>query len=78
MSHVIDAYENVKEQVGDYEGTPTHFAIFYDGYDERHVALKMSTGYVLDWIGGEYAEGPDECDLEYFEERHEPKWYAYE
>jgi hypothetical protein len=57
----------------DYEGEPVAIATHYDQYDEVHVIVKMSDGYYLDWIGGEYAEEPDEFDTEPFKNL---KWRA--
>lgn len=52
-------------QSGEYQGTPTRIATFYDTYDEYHVVIEMVAGgytYYLDWIGGDYAPEPDEDD----------------
>ena len=50
------------EQAADYEGKPVAYAEHWDQYDEHHVILKMDSGYYLNWIGGVYAEEPDEFD----------------
>ena len=50
------------EQAADYEGKPVAITTHWDQYDEQHVIVKMSSGYYLDWIGGEYAEEPDEFE----------------
>jgi len=57
-------------QAADYQGQPVAFAEHYDEYDEHHVIIEMSSGYYLDWIGGEYAEGPDEFDSVPFDNLH--------
>jgi len=58
------------EQAADYEGVPVAITSHWDHYDEHHVIIKMSSGYYLDWIGGEYAEEPDEFDDAPFEGLH--------
>lgn len=50
------------EQAAEYEGEVVAYAEHWDQYDEHHVILKMDSGYYLDWIGGAYAEEPDEFD----------------
>lgn len=40
------------ELAKEYMGEPTHKRRLNDKYGEYHVALKMSSGYVLDFIGG--------------------------
>jgi hypothetical protein len=59
--------ERYLTQAADYEGKPVGWCRHYDQYGEEHVILKMQHDketYWLDWIGGEYAEEPDEfmCD----------------
>jgi hypothetical protein len=49
---------------------PVAIASHYDHYDEHHVIIKMSNGYYLDWIGGVYAEEPDEFDEAPFKGLH--------
>lgn len=60
----MDRY--IKQATEDYEGKPVAFTNHWDVYGEHHVIVKMSNGYYLDWIGGEYAEEPDEFDEEPF------------
>ena len=53
----------IKEANEEYEGEAVAIAHHYDQYDEHHVIVKMKYNdeiYYLDWIGGEYAEEPDE------------------
>jgi hypothetical protein len=53
----------------DYEGKPIAIAEHWDKYDEHHVIVKMQSGkdtYYLDWIGGKYADEPDEFDVKPF------------
>ncbi len=55
--------ERYLTQAADYEGKPVAWARHYDKYGEEHVIIRMEHGdedYHLDWIGGEYAEEPDE------------------
>lgn len=58
------------DQAKDYEGKVVAYTQHWDQYDEHHVILKMSSGYYLDWIGGEYAEEPDEFDEPPFANLH--------
>lgn len=53
----------------DYEGKAVAITEHWDVYGEHHVIVKMKSGkdtYYLDWIGGKYAEEPDEFDEEPF------------
>lgn len=55
----------IEQARSDYEGTPNRIAAFYDNYGEHHVVIEMKAKgfiYYLDWIGGEFAPEPDECD----------------
>jgi hypothetical protein len=57
--------ERYLEQAKDYVGYPTGWCRRYDSYGEEHFILEMNdcgVTYWLDWIGGEYAEEPDEFD----------------
>lgn len=60
MSNRSDRF--IEQAREDYEGTPTHIAFTTDRYGEKHVVIKMSSGYYLDWIGAELAEEPDEWE----------------
>ena len=56
----------IAQAKADYEGKPMAIADHWDQYDEHHVIIKMDCGkehYYLDWIGGKYAEEPDEFDI---------------
>lgn len=57
----------IDQAKSDYDGKPIAMAEHWDQYDEHHVIIKMSSGFYLDWIGGEYAEEPDEFDREPFD-----------
>lgn len=46
----------------DYMGTPEAIAFTTDACGEKHVVIRMSSGYYLDWIGAEYADQPDEWE----------------
>jgi hypothetical protein len=52
----------IEQARSNYAGTPEAIAWAYDKYDEIHVVIRMSPGYYLDWIGGEYADEPDEFE----------------
>lgn len=46
----------------DYEGVPEAIAFTTDAHGEKHVVIRMSSGYYLDWIGAELASEPDEWE----------------
>jgi hypothetical protein len=52
----------IEQANADYEGEALAITEHWDRYGEHHVIVKMSNGYYLDWIGGKYAEEPDEFD----------------
>jgi hypothetical protein len=55
----------IEQAKADYEGEPIAITEHWDRYDEHHVIIKMKCGkehYYLDWIGGKYANEPDEFD----------------
>lgn len=55
----------IEEARSDYEGVATRITTQYDHYDEIHIIIEMKCGnetYYLDWIGGEYADEPDELE----------------
>jgi hypothetical protein len=59
----------IEQAKSDYEGKPIAMAVHWDHYGEHHVIIKMKSGketYCLDWIGGEYAEEPDEFESDPF------------
>jgi hypothetical protein len=59
----------VEQAKADYEGKPLAIANHWDQYDEHHVIIKMQSGkehYYLDWIGGAYADEPDEFEHQPF------------
>ena len=54
----------IQQAEHDYKGDAIAIAEHFDKYGEQHILVKMKNGrdvYYLDWIGGEYAEYPDEC-----------------
>lgn len=60
---------NFLEQAKQYQGAPTRIAYHTDAAGEYHVIIEMcykKRSYWLDWIGGEYAEEPDEFEEEPF------------
>ena len=46
----------------DYLGNPEAIAFTTDACGEKHVVIRMSSGYYLDWIGAELAPEPDEWE----------------
>ena len=52
-------------EADEYVGKPMSVGRAHDNYGEEHIVICMQDEgelYYLDWIGGDYAEGPDECD----------------
>ena len=64
----------IEEARSDYEGLPIQITTEYDHYGEVHIIIEMKYGnetYYLDWIGGEYADVPDELEFMPFSD---PDW----
>lgn len=58
--------KQIEQARADYLGTPKRYAFATDGYGEYHILIEnvLSNGekFYLDWIGGDYAEEPDEFE----------------
>lgn len=68
----------LEQAKNEYEGTPdaTAFITTAGGEQVAMVRMRLNDGhcYVLAWIGAEYAEEPDEYEVDDFEDDWRPKW----